>query len=114
MEAKKKTIITALKNSFGNISKACESAGISRRTFYNWKDEDPDFRDELDGINEYILDRVENSLLDLIEGGNVTATIFYLKTKGKHRGYIEKQELDHHGLSTTIINLGSGIKPDDD
>ena len=29
-----------------------------------------------------------------MKDGNTSATIFYLKTKGKKRGYIERSELD--------------------
>jgi hypothetical protein len=32
-------------------------------------------------------------LFKLIKEGNVAATIFYLKTQGKQRGYIERQEV---------------------
>ena len=31
---------------------------------------------------------------ELIKNGKVAATIFFLKTKGKKRGYSEKQEFD--------------------
>ena len=37
---------------------------------------------------------VESSLMKAIEGGNVTAMIFYLKTQGKGRGYVERSEHD--------------------
>ena len=40
------------------------------------------------------MDFAESQLHQQIKDGSVAATIFYLKTKGKKRGYIEKSELD--------------------
>lgn len=39
------------------------------------------------------LDFAESKLLQLLDMGDKTAIIFYLKCKGKSRGYIERQEL---------------------
>lgn len=95
MEAKKETFVKILIESFGNISKACKSIGITRRTYYNWLEKDLEFKQEVDSIEEYVVDEVENHLFDQIRDGSTAATIFYLKTKGKHRGYVEKQEIDN-------------------
>jgi len=35
----------------------------------------------------------ESELMKLIKEGNVAATIFFLKTQGKKRGYVERQEV---------------------
>lgn len=96
MDAKKKTFIEAMKTSLGNITKACEALGINRTTYYRWL-EDEEFKSEIDNIGEYVIDFAEHSLFRQIQENNTTATIFYLKTKGKHRGYVEKQEIDHSG-----------------
>jgi len=50
------------------------------------------------------MDFVESKLFSNINNGDVSSTIFYLKTKAKKRGYFEKQEIDQN-LKVT------GIKP---
>lgn len=101
---KKKTIIEMLKATLGNVSQACLEVGISRNTFYQWKKDDIDFANQVNDIEDVIIDFVESSLLNQIKNGNTTATIFYLKTKGKHRGYIEKSEIEVSNTNVSQIN----------
>lgn len=42
---------------------------------------------------EHMLDVAENGLLRAIAQGKLAAIIFYLKCKGKKRGYVERQEI---------------------
>ena len=86
---RKQIFLEALQSSLGIIAAACKACGISRRTFYNWHRDDEAFRTAVDEITEMQLDYVEDRLLKLIKIGDTTATIFYLKTKGKKRGYSE-------------------------
>ena len=46
-----------------------------------------------DGFSNIVLDFAESQLHKQILDGSTTATIFLLKTKGKSRGYIERQEI---------------------
>lgn len=89
MKAEKLRLLEELRRSRGIISYACEAAGVSRGTFYNWIKEDKEFCACADDITEAQIDGVERSLLNLIDEGNATATIYYLKTKGKGRGWSE-------------------------
>ena len=41
-------------------------------------------------VVERIIDIAESRLVDAINNGNLTAIMFYLKTKGKHRGYTDR------------------------
>tara|TARA_R100000149_G_C5864945_1_gene129897 strand:+ start:72 stop:407 length:336 start_codon:yes stop_codon:yes gene_type:complete len=90
---KKKTLLEALEKSLGVVSTACKTAGISRRTYYNWINTDSNFKKSVEDINEMALDFAESKLYELIKDSNVAATLFYLKTKGKARGYIERSEV---------------------
>lgn len=83
----------ALEKSLGVVAQACQTAGISRQTFYRWKEEDEEFRSEVGDISEIAIDFVESQLFKQIQTGSTGATIFYLKTKGKKRGYVETQEV---------------------
>ena len=88
----KKNLLSELESSFGNVTIACRNTGIARATFYKWLNDDEVFKKKVDEVNESAIDYVEHSLMRLIKEGNPTAIIFYLKTKGKNRGYVERQE----------------------
>lgn len=92
MEAKKKKFIEAMKRTLGNITKAAESIDVTRQTIYNWMEADKDFKLAIQNIDDYVIDFVENKLFEQIEQNNTVATIFYLKTKAKKRGYVERTE----------------------
>ena len=93
----KKTMLEALERSLGIVSTACEKAGVSRQTHYNWLKDDPEYKAAVDQIQESVIDFAESHLYKLIKEGNPAANIFYLKTKGKSRGYIERQEVEVSG-----------------
>lgn len=79
-----------LAKGYGIIATACEKVGVSRTTYYRWCNADPAFKEKADEITETQVDFVESKLLQQINEGDTTAIIFYLKTKGKKRGYNEK------------------------
>jgi hypothetical protein len=56
--------------------------------------EDSGFKQDLKDAEEAIIDNVESKLLSKIHDGDTTCMIFFLKTKGKDRGYVERQEVD--------------------
>ena len=89
----KKALVEALEKSLGVVSTACKAAGISRDTHYRWLKEDPDYKAQVEELSEVAIDFAESHLHKLIKEGNPAATIFFLKTKGKNRGYVERQEI---------------------
>ena len=91
---KKDNFLKALKNNLGNISQACKSSKISRQTYYRWIDDDVEFEEQCKNVEESLLDLAENRLLEKIDKYDTTSIIFFLKTKGKKRGYVEKQEFE--------------------
>lgn len=113
VDNKKKRFLKALSEHCGNVTKACTQIKISRALVYDrWIKNDPKFEKEFDIINESEIDKVEDKLKERINGVEVlkdvdsdgkeiiyhtppdtTAIIFYLKTKGKKRGYVERTEV---------------------
>ena len=92
-EHKKKAVLVALESSLGVVTSACAKAGIGRTQFYNWMKEDPAFKQQVDELENVAFDFVESQLYKQIQDNNTAATIFWLKTKGKNRGYSERTEI---------------------
>lgn len=102
-EQHKKAMLEALEKSLGVVTAACKSVGIGRTTHYLWMRDDAEYRDAVNDISDVAIDFAESQLHKQIAEGNSTATIFYLKTKAKHRGYVERQEISHEGIKTFEI-----------
>ncbi len=92
-EKKKAEFLEEFSKKANNVSATCKAIGIERPTFYNWLKNDVDFRLKVENAEEGDIDMAESALKKQILGGNITAIIFYLKTKGKSRGYVERQEI---------------------
>lgn len=91
--AERKAItIKAYEKKGGNVAATCEAANIGRRTFYLWKETDPEFAEAIKDLDESLLDFAESKLMEKVQDGDLTAIIFTLKTKGKDRGYVERSE----------------------
>ena len=91
-EHKKKALLDALEKSLGVVTTACKKVGMGRTMFYEYM-KDNNFREQVDDLQNVALDFAESQLHKQIQDGNTAATIFYLKTKGKNRGYVERQEI---------------------
>lgn len=101
----KERLLISLKDCSGIVTFACEKVRLSRQTFYRWYRDDAEFKERVDAINELQIDVAEASLLKKIQKGDTTAIIFYLKTKGKDRGYSERREISiPGGVSVDVKN----------
>ena len=96
----KRAMLQALEKHLGIVTTACKAVDISRETHYRWLREDEDYKAAVDSLQDMVLDFAESQLHKQIQGGEVTSTIFYLKTKGKKRGYVERTETEVSGGMT--------------
>jgi hypothetical protein len=96
-------MIKALEQSLGVVTTAAKIAGIDRSTHYEWLKTDEDYNQKVIDLENVTLDFAESQLHKQVKEGNTTATIFLLKTKGKKRGYIERQEIQMDGAIESKI-----------
>lgn len=76
----------------GNLSAVARALKITRKTVYSKIQDHPELVESVIEGRETSLDDAEQGLDDLVKQGNVAAIIFKLKTQGKSRGYVERQE----------------------
>ena len=103
----KKRFLEKLRDALGILAAACEATGISRQTYYNWSNRDPDFRKAAEDMIEERIDMAEAALVKSIRAGVPASIIFFLKTKAKHRGYVERVE--HVGTPDAPLHIRHGV-----
>jgi predicted transcriptional regulator len=85
-------VAEALVAAGGVQADAARILGCSRTTINGYVRRYPNLQELIINAREETLDLAESQLLKKVKEGNMTAIIFYLKTQGKQRGYVEKGE----------------------
>ena len=78
---------------------------ISQQAIYERIRRSSYLQEVLHRCDEETLDFVEGKLMTAISNGNLTAIIFYLKCKGKRRGYIERVPVEVSGPDGAPLSL---------
>jgi len=101
-------IIKAITESQGLLTLAAKKSGIGYRTICRYVAEYPTVKQAAMDAKERMLDFAESKLYQKISEGDNTAIIFYLKTQGKPRGYIERSEVSGpEGIPLVEIHVNS-------
>lgn len=97
----------ALEGASGNISYAAKSLGVSRSTLYRRIDASPALKVVLADSREELKDIAESALKRAVIAGEGWAVCFALKTVGRDRGYVERQEVTgaDGGAVETVIRI---------
>jgi hypothetical protein len=98
-------IIAAVKETHGMLAAAAERSGIGYRTVCRYAAESPAVKEAVHVAKETMLDFAESKLFQAINKGQAWAIAFYLKTQGKQRGYIERQEFTGEGGQPIKVEL---------
>jgi len=93
--------LKAYKN-LSTITAICDHLGISRETYYDWMEKYPNFKKKIESANNERKDMVESQLVKAIKNNNITAIIFWLKSR--HEDYKEKHEVSVGGE----LNINEG------
>jgi len=115
-DLKLEQIEAALRKCNGLITPTSTMLNVTRQAIYLRVKRSARLRAVIEEVTEKVLDKCESQLFKNINDGdgNMTAIIFYLKTKGRHRGYVERKEteLSTDAKSPPHFTL-KFIKPDD-
>ena len=85
-------IIGAIREAEGNLSDAARILRCARTTVHNYVNRYPTVKQAYEEENDKFIDEAQGQLRRHVKKGSLPAIMFTLKTKGKHLGYVERQE----------------------
>jgi len=88
-----KQFLDAIPKSAGIISTIAKRIGCDWHTAKKYIVNYPTIQQAYQDECETVTDLAEAKLIEAIQGSDLSAIKYYLSTKGKHRGYVERQEV---------------------
>jgi hypothetical protein len=105
MAYNQRQVIEAIKDSKGMVYVAAKAIGCNPVTIYNLAKKIPAIQEAIDIARGEMTDKAESKLFEAVDRGESWAVCFYLKTQGKNRGYIERQELSGPDGNQLVITV---------
>lgn len=96
----KEAFLKAVPGTGGLYTKIAKKLKIQRQTVARYIERYPDLKAAVEDEIESTIDTAEEAIKGKIAEGDTQAIMFFLKTKGKHRGYTEKTETELSGSVT--------------
>lgn len=100
-----KQILNAVSQSKGLVFLAAKHLGCTPSTIHHRAQKNPKIRECIEDERGWILDFAESKLLQAVKGGEAWAVCFLLKTQGKQRGYVERQEVKAETKVAMVNNI---------
>jgi len=101
----KEQAIKAIEGTGGIVKQIADKLNVTRISVYNYINR-YDLQDLIDQERESLIDTAETKLVQNINNNDNTAIIFFLKTQGKKRGYVERQEVTGRDGGDFMQNIG--------
>ena len=105
----KLNMLEALEKSLGIVTNALKISGTAKTTYHRWIKEDEAFAKDVKEVGNTALDFAESKLFSQIKDNNHSSTQFYLKNKGRERGYGDRLDITSND-ETIKINIDLGNK----
>lgn len=87
-------VAQAVRDTRGFVSVAARKLGCTTQTVHNYRNSYKSVAEAFDESRESHLDFAEGKLIEQIKAGNIAGIIFYLKTQGRIRGYVERSQVE--------------------
>lgn len=107
-------MIDALTKNKGMVYYAAKSLGCSHQTVYNYAKRYASVREAMEAQDGEFVDTAELKLRQAVINGEAWAVLFALRTKGKERGYVERQEVtgkDGGAIEIKAVDYRQSIAP---
>lgn len=113
---KKRASLWALQKTYGLVKPASKMVRFDRASYYNWRNDDPDYYQATEQLQEDLLDLAQSKLTERVNGvrvakgddvyelpPDVTAILAVLNNLGKKRGFNAPVEVHHLGGTKVLI-----------
>jgi hypothetical protein len=101
-------VVAAVRRAHGLLVAAAGQLGCDAETIYNYKKRYPVVAAAIQDARARTTDLAELKLYEAIHRGEGWAIMFYLRTQGKSRGYVERRELTGGDGAAVEIQLTWG------